>query len=178
VALVGVLLAVAAAALILALVELAGDAEQVSEQPAPAQTPAPPAAQTPAPTTTPPSTTIPPATGTPEIANWPAGENAWTVVLESAATRQAAETRARELAQQGVPVGLLNSDEYGSLQPGRFVVFSGQYDSRRAANQALKDLSDQVEGGYVVRVAPEAESGGASTATPTTTPTVAPAPGP
>ena len=173
VAVVGLLLAIAAVALVLALVELAGDAEQVAEQPA--TTPAPPAA-TPAPTITPQSTTIPPATDdgsstTPEIADWPAGKDAWTVVLEASGTRSAAETRANELAQQGIPVGILDSDDYGSLEPGRFVVFSGQYDSQRAAEQALEDLSGQVEGAYVRHVAPTA---GGATATPS--PTVSPTP--
>jgi hypothetical protein len=173
VALVGVLLAIAAAALILALVELAGDAEQVAEQPA--ATPAPPAA-TPAPTITPESTTIPPATDdgsgttTPEIADWPAGKDAWTVVLEASETRAAAETRANELAQQGIPVGILDSDEYGTLEPGRFVVFSGQYDSQRAAEQAQKDLSRQVEGAYVRHVAPSGSTGSAKPA-PSVSPT-------
>jgi hypothetical protein len=168
VALVALLLAVAAAALVLALVELAGDAEQVSQQPA-GQTPAPTPAPTLAPT--PESTTIPPATdsgttgGTPEIADWPAGKDAWTVVLESSATRGAAQARGTELAGQGVPVGILDSNDYGSLEPGRFVVFSGQYDTKRAANQGLKDVSHQVEGAYVRHVAPKASA----TASPTTT---------
>jgi hypothetical protein len=159
VALVAVLLVVAVAALILALVELAGDAEQVADQPAsPTATAAPPppaAAPTTAPT--PGSTTIPPAStpGATAIAEWPAGTEAWTVVLESASTEDAAEARAQELTEQGVPVGMLDSDDHGSLEPGRNVVFSGQYDSRRAAEQARSDLEDRVEGAYVVRGAPE-----------------------
>ena len=178
VALVGVLFAIAVAAVILALVELAGDAEQVAQQPA--ATPTPSAAATPAPTVTPESTTIPPATDdgstttTPEIAEWPAGKDAWTVVLESSATREAAEVRANELAQQGIPVGILDSDDYGSLEPGRFVVFSGQYDSERAADQALDDLSTQVTGAYVRRVQPSSTAGGSSTPSPTPSPTSTP----
>jgi cell division septation protein DedD len=161
VALVAVLLVVAAAALILALVELAGDAEQVGEA-QPTATATPPAAVAPTATPAPESTTIPPAASTPgatgatgEIAEWPAGTEAWTVVLESASTEDAARARAEELAGLGVSVGMLDSDDYGSLEPGRNVVFSGQYDSQRAADQARSDLEDQVEGAYVVRVAPE-----------------------
>jgi len=160
--LVGVLLAIAAAALILALVELSRDAEQVAQQPAPAATATPPpvTAETPVPTatTTPPgeSTTVPPeGGGAATIAEWPEGTEAWTVVLESSATEDAARARAQELAEQGVPIGLLDSDDHGSLEPGRYVVFSGQFDSRRAADQALDGLSNQVEGAYVRRVAPE-----------------------
>jgi septal ring-binding cell division protein DamX len=160
--LVGALLAVAVIALVLALVELAGDAEQVAEQPA-----ATPAPAVPAPTPTPESTTIPPAsTTTPTIAEWPAGTTAWTIVLESSATREAADARAEELAGQGVAVGVLDSNDFKSLEPDRFVVFSGQYDSQRAADQARESLSGQVEGAYVRRVVPEATGG----ATPTPSP--------
>jgi septal ring-binding cell division protein DamX len=179
VALVVGLLLVAVVALILALVELAGDAEQVGPPAAQTPTPAPTTAGA-APTTTPTpeSTTIPPATsdesaGTPEIADWPDGKNAWTVVLESSSTRSAAETRANELAAQGVPVGILDSDQYESLQGGRFIVFSGQYDSRRAADQALQDLASQVTGGYTVHVIP---SSGGTAASPTTTPSATASP--
>jgi hypothetical protein len=162
VALVAGLLAIAIIALVLALVQLAGDAETVTPRPA-APTPTPTApTQQPTTTPTPESTTIPPATSeggsgtTPEIADWPEGKDAWTVVLEASSTKAAAEARANELAAQGVPVGLLNSDLYGSLEPHKWVVFSGQYDSQRAANQGLSDLSGQVTGSYVRHVAPGA----------------------
>jgi hypothetical protein len=174
VALVVGLLAIAALALILALVELAGDAEQVSEQPPGAATPAPTPSVAATPTATPTfdSTTIPPATADesamPEVADWPDGKDAWTVVLETSQTREAAETRAKELAGQGVPVGVLDSDNYSSLQASTFVVFSGQYDSRRAATQALQDLADQVTGGYVRHIIPS--TGGSSAPSPTSTP--------
>jgi hypothetical protein len=175
VALVAALLTIAALALVLALIELADDAEQVAQQPAATAAPTPSVVPTP---TVTPEATIPPATDdgsdtTPEIADWPAGKDAWTVVLEASATRAAAEARANELAQQGIPVGILDSDEYGSLEPGRFVVFSGQYDSQRAAEQALEDLSGQVEGAYVRHVVPGASTGGTS-ATPSPSPTASP----
>ena len=55
------------------------------------------------------------------------------------------------------------------------MVFSGQYDSQRAADQALEDLSGQVEGAYVRHVVPESSSGGASaTKSPSPTPSVSP----
>jgi septal ring-binding cell division protein DamX len=178
VALVGGLLVIALAALVLALIELAGDAEQVAEQPAATATPAPTTTTVP----TPESTTIPPASDdgsagtTPEIADWPAGKDAWTVVLEAAGTREAAEARAAELSQQGIAVGILDSNQYPSLEPNKFVVFSGQYDSQRAADQALQDLSGQVEGAYVRHVQPAAAGG--ATATPSPSPTASPSPTP
>jgi hypothetical protein len=162
IALVVALLVIAAVAIVLALVELAGDAEQVTEQPA-GQTPVATATPPPAATPTPDSFTIPPATGgdnaggTPEVADWPDGKNAWTVVLESSATQSAAQSRAGELASQGVPVGILNSDGYSSIEPGRYVVFSGQYDSKRAADQALQDVAGQVTGAYVRHIVPKSQ---------------------
>jgi septal ring-binding cell division protein DamX len=179
IALVGGLLVIALIALVLALIELAGDAEQVAEQPAATATPVPTTTTVP----TPESTTIPPATddgsagATPEIADWPAGKDAWTVVLEAAGTREAAEARANELAQQGVAVGILDSNDYPTLEPNKFVVFSGQYDTERAANQALQGLTGQVEGAYVRHVSPTATSAGA-TATPSPSASSSPTPSP
>jgi septal ring-binding cell division protein DamX len=179
IALVGGLLVIALIALVLALIELAGDAEQVAEQPAATATPVPTTTTVP----TPESTTIPPATddgsagATPEIADWPAGKDAWTVVLEAAGTREAAEARANELAQQGVAVGILDSNDYPTLEPNKFVVFSGQYDTERAANQALQGLTGQVEGAYVRHVSPTATSAGATT-TPSPSASSSPTPSP
>jgi septal ring-binding cell division protein DamX len=157
-AVVGGLLALAAIAFALALVELAGNAEKVAQpQPTPAPTAAPPAA-TPAPAATTDPSQIPPATGgtgaTPEVADWPAGKTGYTVVLESAATRSAADARATDLAAQGIPVGVLDSSGYASLGPNRFVVFSGQYDTRADARTALQGLRDRAQGAKVARVAP------------------------
>lgn len=179
IALVGGLLVIALIALVLALIELAGDAEQVAEQPAGTATPVPTTTTVP----TPESTTIPPATDdgsgttTPEIADWPAGKDAWTVVLEAAGTQEAAEARANELAGQGIPVGILDSNQYPTLEPNKWVVFSGQYDTERAADQALQGLTSQVEGAYVRHVSPTA-SGGSATTTPSPSPTSSPTPSP
>jgi cell division septation protein DedD len=172
--LVAALLTVAAIALVLALVELARDPEQVVEQPAATATPPPVTAQTPTPTPSPaaPTATATSPAATTEIGEWPAGTEGWTVVLESSGTEGAARTRAEELAGQGISVGILDSDDFGSLEPGRWVVFSGQYDSRRAAADALDGLESQVEGAYVRRVAAEAAS--EPTQEPTTEPTQAP----
>lgn len=159
VAVVAGLLALTLIAFVLALVELAGDAETVGQA-----TPTPQAAATPAPTgTAAPTTTadpsqIPPASGgtaaTPEVSDWPAGKTGYTVVLESSSGRQAAEARAKDLAGQGIPVGVLDTSGYASLTPDRFVVFSGQYTTRAEARIAAKGLAGRVTGARVGRVAP------------------------
>jgi septal ring-binding cell division protein DamX len=164
-AVVGVLLAIALIAVVLAIVELAGDAEQVTEVP---QAATPAATPTAAPTTTP---AIPPgeaggadatpeAGGTPvpaaDLAEWPQGRSAWTVVLNSSGTREDAERLGGELAGKGVPnVGVLDSNDFRSLGPDSFIVFSGQYESRQEASEALDQIRDQAGGGSTRRIVPD-----------------------
>jgi septal ring-binding cell division protein DamX len=161
VALVAGLLALTLIAFVLALVELAGDAETVAT---PTPTPAPPAAATPGPaatavpTTTPDPSQIPPASGgtaaTPQVGDWPAGKTGYTVVLESSASRSAAAARAKDLAGQGIPVGVLDTSGYAKVGNQRYIVFSGQYTTRAEARVALKGLSSRATGARVVRIAP------------------------
>jgi septal ring-binding cell division protein DamX len=160
-AVVGGLLALAVIAVVLAIVELSSDAETVTTQPTPAVTAAPtatpPAATTPVPSATPtPAVT---ATPTPAAAgsglgDWPAGKTGFTIVLESSSTRSAATARGKELAGQGISVGILDSSGYRTLTPNRFVVFSGQYATRAEAKAALGGLKSRVAGAQVRRVAP------------------------
>ena len=177
VVLVGTLVALIAAALILALVELSGDPQPIAKAPvttptatpagAPADdggpaapvvgetpTPVPTAVPsvTPAPTTTPdPAVTEQPdaASTTGELAEWPADKTGWTAVLASTPSRSEAEKKAR--AADGGEVGVLQSDDFSSLRKGYWVVFSGQYDSRSAAETAAKAASS---GAYARRIVP------------------------
>jgi hypothetical protein len=152
IAVVGALLALALLAVVLALVELADPAERVTEV---AQTPAPTAAPAaPAATPTPAATPAPAAPA--ELAEWPDGRTAWTVVLNSSGTREDAERLATELVGKGVPgVGVLDSDDFESLGPDSFVVFSGQHESRRLAEEALAAIRDQAGGGSTRRIVPK-----------------------
>jgi septal ring-binding cell division protein DamX len=171
--LVGTLVALIAAALILALVELSGDPQPIAKAPTttPTATPAGPPADdggaappvvgetptpvptvTPAPTTTPdPAATQPPddspATG--GLAEWPADKTGWTAVLASTTSRSEAEKKAR--AAGGRDVGVLESDDFSSLRKGYWVVFSGQYDSRSAAESAAESAGS---GAYARRIVP------------------------
>ena len=163
-ALVGVLLALALIAVILAMVELADPAETVMEVPK-TPTPAPsvvvPTA-TPSPTVE--SEATPSPTASPEggasappgdLAEWPEGETAWTVVLNSSGTREDAERIAGELAGKGVPdVGVLDSDDFESLGPDSWVVFSGTYDDQAQAEEALAQVRDRAGGGSTRRIVP------------------------
>jgi hypothetical protein len=92
------------------------------------------------PTTTEPAPIPPPPPST-ELIEWPAGQNGWTIVLSSSpqsSGRAAAARLGREAIDAGLTdVGVLNSDEYSSLHPGYFVVFTGIYNSESEARGAL-----------------------------------------
>lgn len=176
VAIVAGVLALALAGLVAAFVAVSEEPQRISRAPAtnadqigaPAATPTP-AAPTPEPDPISPDT-IPPATGGDQspatdeppassspsstVGSWPAGESAWTVVLHSSRRRAGATARAERLSQGGTDVGILDSDDYKSLRSGYFVVFSGQYDTQRAAENALENLRSDAPQAYVRRVTP------------------------
>lgn len=72
---------------------------------------------------------------------WPAGKDGFTVVLKSVPTsegRAQADAAASKARSNGLPqVGVLNSSDYSSLNPGYYVTFSGIYDTQSQANTAL-----------------------------------------
>ena len=175
VAIVGVLLALALIAVVLAIVELSRDAEGVQEvagtpTPAasavPSATPVPGAegGETPTPTPTPTPSPTPSASpdsesggsASPGLAEWPEGRTAWTVVLNSSGSQEDAERLAGELAAKGVPdVGVIDSNDFESLGPDSFVIFSGTYDSEAEAQEALSKVRDEAGGGSTRRIVPE-----------------------
>jgi hypothetical protein len=76
------------------------------------------------------------------------------VILESATSKSAADAKANELSSGGTTVGVLHSDDFSSLNKGYWVVFSGTYDSKSAADSALAGLKAKVPEAYVRHVVP------------------------
>jgi hypothetical protein len=119
-------------------------------QPAPADAQAPTApAPSPAPTTSAPAA-VPPAESTPAPATpapaapaegWPAGKEAFTVVLASMPTKEAADAKLKAARDAGIAgAAVLHSDDFPSLKPGYWVVFDGQFDDvSQATSQAEQD---------------------------------------
>ena len=138
------------------------------EQPPPANTtPTDPAPGTPpteptpetAPTepdnATPPPTT-PDSGGGGQVAEWPSGKTAYTVVLVSATSRNAADAKAEQAAKRGIDAGVLRSDDFSSLRPGYWVVFAGQFDTSEEATRAADRYAEQgFGGGYPRQVKPK-----------------------
>jgi SPOR domain len=85
--------------------------------------------------TTAPTTTPTTSTG---LTTWPSGKSGYTVILESLTSKSAADSKAQQAKGDGLPeVGVLNSSNYSSLNPGFWVVFSGVYDTLSEANSAV-----------------------------------------
>ncbi len=75
------------------------------------------------------------------IRSWPPGKEGYTVVLHSEEVskgRAAAEQKANQAIANGLTnVGILNSSDFLTLNPGYYVVFMGVYDTAGAAQGGL-----------------------------------------
>jgi hypothetical protein len=177
----GLIALLAAIAVAVAIIQLADDTDRVAQNP-PAASPTPAAATpapsadpgaattpdpsipeasgqtTPEPATTPEPTTTPEPSGEGDnaataSAEWPAGKSGWTVVLSSETSESKAKDAADTFAGEGISgVGVLRSDDFSSLKPGFWVVFSGQYDSQSQASDALDGID--AKDAYIRRIEP------------------------
>ena len=90
------------------------------------------------------------------LATWPTNKDGFTVVLKSVPTssgRGPAETAANRAKSDGLPqVGILNSSDFSSLNPGYYVTFSGIYDNQSQANAALPTARSSFSTAYVREV--------------------------
>jgi hypothetical protein len=100
--------------------------------------------------------------------DWPADQEGWTIELErlpkDATTPEAVQAAKDDAAATGAPdVGALDADEYASLDPGAYVVYSGVFDSRKQARAALRDLKADFPDAKTVEVT---SGGGQAAAAP------------
>jgi hypothetical protein len=68
-----------------------------------------------------------------EVAAWPEGRSAYTVVLARAPDEASARARATAALGSGVPAGVLDSDRYPTLEPDTWMLFAGRFDTREDA---------------------------------------------
>ena len=80
-------------------------------------------------------------TTTGQNVSWPPSKDGFTVVLKSVETskgRSQSESAADKARTNGLPeVGILNSTDYSSMNPGYYVTFTGIYDTESQAQAAL-----------------------------------------
>jgi hypothetical protein len=105
-----------------------------------------------------PTTPKPPPPPRPTLLEaWPA-QSGYTVVLASIPARGAGRTEARGKARAalaaGLPqVGILVSDNFASLHPGYYVVFSGVYESLEDAITAARRATGRFPAAYARQIA-------------------------
>jgi hypothetical protein len=102
-------------------------------------------------TTTP---TTPPAAGDATDGSWPAGRSGWTVVVNGDAGSQVRANQIASDAQaKGLDAGVLKSDDFVSLCPGNWVVFSGVHTTEATAtSHRAKVIAAGMRGAYVREV--------------------------
>jgi hypothetical protein len=89
---------------------------------------------------------------------WPAGKDGYSIFLKSVPTsegRSQADAAADRARSNGLTqVGVLNSSDFSSLNPGYYVTFTGIYDTESQANSGLTNArSKGFPTAYVRRVA-------------------------
>ncbi len=91
----------------------------------------------------------------PKRVSWPPNENGWTIVLVSypkvSGIATARGTVDRAVKSNLRRVGILDSGNYASLQPGYFVVFTGIYASKVDADAAVGTVKQAGFGGAYSR---------------------------
>ncbi|MBN8866227.1 MAG: SPOR domain-containing protein [Solirubrobacterales bacterium] len=98
-------------------------------------------------------------------ADWPQGQEGYTIELatlsKEGADPAAIDAAKADLVSQGAAdVGALDSDEYGSLPPGNYVLYSGVYTTKAEAETALGPLKSSFPDAQVIQVAAQADTGG------------------
>ncbi len=74
-----------------------------------------------------------------DVAAWPDDTAAYTVSLARMSDESIARARATAAVGAGIPVGVLDSDAYPTLEPGAWVMFAGRYDTEtEAAREAAR----------------------------------------
>jgi predicted nucleic acid-binding Zn ribbon protein len=164
---------------VLALVALSGGGEKLAETPTPSPqavpttspiptatatvSPLPTESAAPTETASPTDSATPEPSATPDeggntgsdsgstVSGWPGGDG-WTVIVASKGSQSEAETIATEAQGKGLTVGILNSDDFSSLNPGYKVVFTEKFDSKSAAEDSLSDVQSDYPDAYVRQV--------------------------
>lgn len=106
--------------------------------------------------------------------DWPEGQEGYTVELASlpkdGTDGATVESAKADLTSKGATdVGVLDSDQFGSLPPGNYILYSGVYTTKKEADTALTSLSSSFPDAQVVQVAAQASSGGGGGGTSKTT---------
>ena len=105
-----------------------------------------------------------------KVEEWPDGAEGYTVVVYKFDDKAGAKAKAKEVAAEGLPAGILDSDKYASLEPGSWLVFIGQFDSSKQAERAGEKYENAGYPGEVTFVGqtetPESDASGSGSPQP------------
>jgi hypothetical protein len=92
------------------------------------------------------------------LSEWPVGTDGFTVQLSTVPKDGATPESVDAAKQQAISDGaadaaVLDSDQYSTLPPGQYIIYSGVYTDRKSAEVAMKGLGDSFESAVVVEVA-------------------------
>jgi hypothetical protein len=102
--------------------------------------------------------------------DWPSGKSGWTIQLQSLSkdSAQPADVATAKSAAAGKGakgVGALDSDDWSSLSSGLYVIYSGDYKSKKDAQAALDGLKKNFPNAAVIEVKNGGSSGGSGAGT-------------
>jgi septal ring-binding cell division protein DamX len=83
---------------------------------------------------------------------WTGADGDYTVILDSSTTQSDAEEFAQQAQDAGHTVGILNSDDFSSLNSGYWVTFSGNYATEDEAESALDGLKSDYSDAYIRQI--------------------------
>jgi len=83
---------------------------------------------------------------------WTGSDGDYTIIIESADSLSDAEKVAQKAQDAGLTVGILNSDDYSSLNGGYQVVFTGTYATKSDAEADLDGVQADFSDAYVRQI--------------------------
>jgi hypothetical protein len=97
--------------------------------------------------------------------DWPDGKDGYTVELgtipkQGSSVSDVSSAKSDATSKGAKDVGALDSDQFGSLPGGKYVIYSGVYASQADASKALKGLRSKFPDAQVIHVSQQSGGGG------------------
>lgn len=91
----------------------------------------------------------------PDDFGWGLGRSGWTVCVGEERTEAGARMLLGLARKEGIRAAILATSDHPNLVSGRWIVFSGQFESRRLAQRAARRVAQKIDGARPVYVMDE-----------------------